>query len=185
MAKEAENIGGGGFPWRIVGWGIAALLLLLPLVTGAPWTASDFVFAGLLFGSVGLAFEFIIRRSGSLAYRSGAALAVIAAFLTIWVNAAVGMIGDGDNPLNLMFAGVLALAFVGAVLVRLQAQRMALVMTMAGGAQCLAGVVGTFTDLRGGILSACFAVPWLLSALLFSTDRRVGVSSSANQGDRT
>ena len=30
MAK-AENAAAGGSPWRIAGWGIAALLLLLPL----------------------------------------------------------------------------------------------------------------------------------------------------------
>ena len=29
-------------PWRIIGWSIPIVLLLLPLVAGAPWTLSDF-----------------------------------------------------------------------------------------------------------------------------------------------
>jgi hypothetical protein len=167
----------------MIGWSIPVLLLLLPLVAmrftdEVNWTASDFVFAGVLFGSVGLAFEFIVRKSGSLAYRYGAALAVVAAFLTIWANAAVGMIGDGDNPLNLMFAGVLALAFLGAVLVRFQPERMAVVMTVAAVAQLVAGAVGASTDLRGGILSACFAGPWILSAALFAKAGRERTTGS-------
>ena len=121
MAKEAENTGGRrGIPWRIIGWSIPALLLLLPLVAmrftdEVNWTASDFAFAAVLFGSVGLAFEFIVRKSSSLAYRFGSALAVVAAFLTIWVNGAVGMIGSEGNPYNLLFGGVLIVALVGAI----------------------------------------------------------------------
>lgn len=177
MAKEAEKTGRRNIQWRVIGWSIPTMLLLLPLVAmrftdEVNWTLSDFLFAGLLFGSVGLAFEFIARRSGSLAFRSGAAVAVIAGFLTIWVNAAVGMIGDEDNALNLMFAGVLAVAFLGAGVVKFQAERMAVVMTIAGAAQFVASAVGAFTDLRGGIFSAFFAGLWLLSAMLFTKAAR-------------
>jgi hypothetical protein len=177
MAKEAEITGRREIPWRMIGWSIPVLLLLLPLIAmrftdEVNWTASDFVFAGVLFGSVGLAFELIVRKSASLAYRFGAALAVVAALLTIWANAAVGMIGDGDNPLNVMFAGVLGVALLGAVLVRFQPERMALVMTVAAVAQLVAGAVGAFTDFRGGTLSACFAGLWILSGALFAKAAR-------------
>lgn len=179
MAKEAENGGRYEIPWRLIGWSIPMLLLLLPLIAmrftdEVNWTASDFIFAGVLFGSVGLTFELIVRKSGSLAYRVGAALAVIAAFLTIWANGAVGMIGDEDNPLNLMFAGVLAIALIGAMLARFRSDGMARAMALAAAAQFLASAYGAFTDLRGGIFSAMFAGLWILSAALFAKAARDG-----------
>lgn len=168
MASGSENTGGRrGIPWRMIGWSIPALLLLLPLVANAPWTASDFVFAGVLFGGVGLAFEFIVRKSGSLAYRSGAALAVAAAFLTIWVNGAVGMIGSEDNPYNLLFGGVLLFALAGAIAARFRPAGMARAMAAAAVVQGALGAFGLTADLRGGVLSVAFAGLWLLAAALF------------------
>ncbi len=173
MAKEAGTTGGrGGVPWRIIGWGSAALLLLLPWIADAPWTASDFVFAAIMFGGVGLLFELTVRMSRNSAYRAGIGFALAATFVTIWVNAAVGMVGSQDNPLNIMFAGVIAIAFLGAVLARFRPERMARGMTVAAGAQLLASAVGAFTDLRGGILSAMFAGLWLLSAMLLGKAAR-------------
>lgn len=166
MAKEAGKTGLAS-PWRIAGWGTAALLLVLPLAMKAPWTASDFIFAGLLLGSLGLAFEFIVGRSDSIAYRLGAAVAAIAAFLTVWVNAAVGMIGSGDNPLNLLFGGVLLVALAGAIVARLDAAGMARAMGVAAILQAGAGAAGLGTDVRGGVLSMGFAGLWLLSSALF------------------
>ena len=173
MAKEAENTGGRHLiPWRIVGWSIPALLLLLPLVAmrftdEVNWTASDFVFAGVLFGSVGLAFELIVRKSGSFAYRAGAALAVVAAFLTIWVNGAVGMIGSEGNPFNLLFGGVLAIALIGAIVARFEAAGMARAMFAAATAQAAVAALGLTSDPLGGVFSIAFAAPWLLAAALF------------------
>jgi hypothetical protein len=83
-------------PWRTAAWGTAALLLVLPYVTGAPWTLSDYVLAGMLFGLAGLAFELAVRK-GAGAYRLAAGVALAAAFLTVWVNGAVGMIGSNQN----------------------------------------------------------------------------------------
>ena len=168
MAKEAANREERrGIPWRILGWGTAALLLVLPLVTRAPWTASDYVFAAVLFGSVGIAFEFIVRKSSSLAYRFGAGLTVAAAVLTIWINGAVGMIGSEDNPYNLVFLGVPVIALIGAVLARFRAAGMVRATAVAAAAQLAAGCVGLTTDLRGAILSMVFAGTWVLAAAAF------------------
>ncbi|HEY0112716.1 MAG TPA: hypothetical protein VGB59_06140 [Allosphingosinicella sp.] len=174
MANEAETIEGrrGGLPWRAIGWSIPAILLLLPLVAmqftkEVNWTASDFFFAAVLFGSVGAAFELIVRWSGSLTYRLGAALAVLMAFLTIWANGAVGMIGDEDNPYNLLFLGVLVVALAGAVAARFQARGMAMAMVVAGVAQAAAAAGGFASDIRGAMFSMVFALPWLLAAALF------------------
>jgi hypothetical protein len=173
MANEAENSGGAQrIPWRIIGWSIPALLLLLPLVAmrftpEVNWTAFDFVFAAGLFGSVGLAFELIVRKSTSLAYRFGAALAVVAAFLTIWVNGAVGMIGSEGNPFNLLFGGVLAIALIGALVARFEPAGMARALSAAALAQAALAALGLAADPLGAVFSMAFAGPWLLAAALF------------------
>lgn len=173
MANEAGNLGARRWTgWRIIGWTIPALLLLLPLVAmeftdEVNWTASDFIFAAVLFGSFGLAFEFIVRQSEKLAYRFGAGFAVMAAFLTVWVNAAVGMIGAEGNAFNLVFGGVLLVALIGSILARCKARGMASAMVLAAIAQGAAAAAGLSFDVRGAIFSMAFAVPWLIAAILF------------------
>jgi hypothetical protein len=173
MADRVEDSGGRGWnPWRVAGWSIPVLLLMLPAVamrftTEVNWTVSDFIFAALLFGIVGLAFELIVRTSDSLAYRFGAGLAVVSAFLAIWVNGAVGMIGSEDNPYNLAFGGVLFIALIGSVLARFRAAGMARAMAVAAVAQVAAGAFGLTVDPRGAVLSMGFGGLWLLSAALF------------------
>jgi hypothetical protein len=170
MAREAEI--GGGSRWRIFGWGCAVLVLLTPFVamqvtSEVNWTQGDFIFAALLIGLVGLGFELTVRASRSHAYRGGVAAALVASFLIIWVNGAVGMIGDEGNPYNLLFLGVIAVALMGAALARFRAAGMARAMVIAAIAQSAVALCGMPADLRGGILSACFAGLWLLSATLF------------------
>ncbi|HLL58585.1 MAG TPA: hypothetical protein VK391_01675, partial [Allosphingosinicella sp.] len=161
MTKAARNSGGrSGIPWRIIGWGMAALLLLLPYVANAPWTASDYVFAAVLFGGVGLAFELIVRKSVGLSFRLGSAVAVIGGFLAVWVNGAVGMIGSEDNPYNLLFLCVPLLALLGAIVARFRAGGTAIAMAAAGIAQTVLAAIGISSDPRGGIFSMAFAGIW-------------------------
>jgi hypothetical protein len=163
--------------WRIFFWGAAAALVALPAVamrftTDVQWTASDFVFAAVMIGGVGLLLELAMRRSASLAFRAGAAAAIAAGFFTIWANAAVGMIGSEDNPYNLLFLAVVAFALAGAIAARFRPSGMALVMALAAAAQLGAALFGMQSDLKGGIFSAVFAGPWLLSAALFAAAQR-------------
>jgi hypothetical protein len=139
----------------------------MQLTSQVDWTAADFVFAAVLIGGVGLLFELTVRMTGNRSYRAGVALALAASFLTIWATGAVGMIGDEGNPLNLMFAGVLAIALLASGLGRFRAKGMAWAMLAAAGAQFAAGTIGMFTDLLGGIYSALFAALWLASAAMF------------------
>ena len=159
-------------PWRILGWGTAAALLLLPLVAmqftrEVDWTPFDFAFAGAMIGGVGIVYELTVRRSGNPYYRGGVAMALAATFLTIWANGAVGMIGDEGDPANLMFAGVLAIALLGSVLARFRPRGMAFAMFAAAIAQAVASGIGMLLDPLGGLLSTAFAGLWLLSAALF------------------
>lgn len=57
----------------------------------------------------------------STAYRFAVGLALTAAFLIVWLNAAAGLIGiEDDDPANLLYVGVLAIGFIGAIIARLQ-----------------------------------------------------------------
>jgi hypothetical protein len=136
------------------------------------WTVGDFLFAILMIGSVGLAFELVVRASSDIAYRAAAATALAGAFLTIWVNGAVGMIGSEDNSYNLLFLSVIVLALAGSILARFRASGMALATLVAAVAQAGIGLFGMTADLRGGILATGFAIIWLLSAGLFRTAAR-------------
>ena len=99
-------------------------------------------------------------------------MAVVAAFLTIWVNGAVGMIGSEDNPYNLLFLGVLVLALVGAAVALFRSAGMAGAMLAAGVMQAAVSAFGLSTDFRGGVLSMGFTGLWLLSAALFRSSAR-------------
>jgi hypothetical protein len=162
----------------MLGWGGAALLLCVPAAmmrfapqAGFDWSASDFVAMGMLFALVGLGIELAVRASGSLAYRAAAIVAILTAFLTVWANLAVGMIGSEDNGYNWAFAGVLLLALAGALAARFRAGGLALAMAIAGVAQGLAAAGGLSVDPRGAIFSGLFVLPWLLSAALFRAAR--------------
>ena len=173
MTIEANREGGRrANPWRIAAWGLAGLLLLLPLAamqftTEVDWTASDFLFAGILIGGVGLALELAVRMSRNRAYRAAAGFALAAAFLIVWSNAAVGMIGNEDSSYNLLFLAVIGVGLVGAVVARFRAAGMARAMIAAAIAQLAVALGGLSADAHGAVVSAGFAGLWLLSAGLF------------------
>jgi hypothetical protein len=163
-------------PWRIVGWGGAAALLLLPFIAHAPWTLSDYIFAGAVFAVVGGTFELAVSRSGNAWYRGGVAVALATAFLLVWINGAVGIIGNEDNPANLMFVGVVAIAAIGAIIARFAAAGMARAMIVAAAAEALIAVAALVYRLGATeppffpgvlVLIGFFVLPWLLAAGLF------------------
>ncbi|MEP9404176.1 hypothetical protein [Sphingomonas sp. VNH70] len=169
------------FPWRPIGWSAAGALLLLPLVAGAPWTLSDYVFAAVLLGIAGGAIEVAVRMSASLSYRLGALVATAAAFLLVWVNAAVGLLGDEENDANAVFLIVLLVAVGGTLLARLRAAGTARAMLAAAGAQLLAGITGWAMGWAapGGqgvyevtVGTGLFGTLWLVAAALFARAAR-------------
>lgn len=159
-------------PWRIIGWGTVAGLLLAPLVamqftSEVDWDETDFIVMGFILGSLGLSLEFMVTRSQSLAYRIASGIAILAAFLLIWANLAVGMIGSEDNRYNLLFGAVLAIALVGSIATRFRSMGMALATATAGVAQITIAIGGIPSDARGALFSAVLGGLWLLAALLF------------------
>lgn len=182
MTTHRQGEGGRrGNRWRLAIWGGAACLLLLPLLamrwlpgSGVHWTLSDFVVMGALLASACGGYELAAWISTDRAYRAAAGIAILAGFLTVWVNLAVGMVGNEDNPYNLLFAGVLAIALLGALFARLQARGLVRAMCAAALAQALAATValGAGWDPRGALFSMFFVAPWLMSAALFAVAAR-------------
>lgn len=179
IANEAKK--SGGMPWRLIGWGGAAALLAVPLVAmqftnEVVWTASDFLFAALMFGIVGCTFEVAVRMSRNIAYRAGAAVGLLAGLLLVWVNGAVGFLGDEGNAWNLLFALVLLVAIAGSAIGHYRAAGMARAMAAAAAVQVGIGVAALAAGLGSagpaGLYEAVlgtslFAALWLLSAGLF------------------
>lgn len=157
---------------RPLGWGLAALLVAAPFVamqftTEVAWSVGDFIFAALLLGGVGLALELAVRISPDIHYRAASAMGLATGLLLIWVNGAVGYIGNEDNPYNLVFMGVVAIAFAGALVAAFKPRGMAWAMLAAGIAHAAAGLGGAAQDPRTVPFTIIFLGLWFGSARLF------------------
>jgi hypothetical protein len=194
MAGSTET-GGGRIESRrgIAVWSTAAFLLPPPLIAmrftnEVNWDEIDFMVFGAMLaaacGTCGLA----AGMTGNSAYRAAVGVAVAAAFILVWLNLAVGIIGTEDNPANLMFGGVPAVGIVGAVIARLQPQGMARALVATALAQALVAVIalsagwgstgpGWPGDLL--VLTGFFAALWVGSALLFRKAARERVPAGA------
>lgn len=123
-----------GSPWRIAGWGAAVLLLAAPFVAmqlhaqGVNWSRGDFIVMGAMLGTVGGLIELAVRMSPNRWYRGGVGLGVLGAFLLVWVNLAVGIVGSEHNPNNQLFFVALLMAVAGAIGARFRAAGMARAM---------------------------------------------------------
>ena len=158
-----------------------AFILLLPLFAmqftdEVVWDLADFAVAGVLLFVAGLTYELIARRAGHIAYRAAVGVAVAAALLLVWINLAVGIIGNEGNPANLMYIGVLAVGIIGALIARFQPYGMACALLATALAQMLAAVIALAARLGMSgplwprdvlIATGFFATLWLGSALLF------------------
>jgi hypothetical protein len=157
----------------MIAWGGAAALILLPLVamrltSEVDWDGGDFLFAVGLVGGVGLMFELAVRMSPSRAYRAGVGVALAAAFLLTWINLAVGIIGNEENPFNLLYFAVIAVAALGAVAARFRARGLAIAMATAAAAQVAVAVIALVGGFGfTGPITVFFAGLWLASASLF------------------
>lgn len=161
---------------------VTACILMIPLVAmqfsdEVVWTMSDFIFAGVLLFGTGLAYELISRRSGSSAYKCAIGIGVVTGLLLIWINGAVGIIGNENNPANLMYFGVLAIGMIGAIISSFRASEMSRTLILMAIAQMLVpmialhfakpeitvdpGLIGVFA------INAVFAFFWLSSAMMF------------------
>lgn len=160
---------------------ITALILMIPLIAmqfteEVDWGLADFIVMGILVFSVIFCFLLIRSSKAHLAYRVGFTLGLGAAFLMVWANLAVGLIGSGPNLANLMYPGVLVVGITGMFLSNFKPGGMQL--TMYGMAIAL-GVVAIIALLAGVHLrtdssiievlgvNGFFASLFMLSGLMF------------------
>lgn len=160
---------------------VTAFVLLLPLLAmqftdEVVWDLADFAVAGVLLFGAGLMYELVARKAGNIAYRAAVSVAVAAALLLVWMNLAVGIIGNEENPANLMYIGVLAVGLIGAVIARFQPRGMARALVAMALAQMSVAVIAQIAGLGFTfILNGFFAALWVGSALLFRRASATGL----------
>ncbi len=171
-----------------------ACLLLLPLVAmqftdDVAWTLGDFIVAGVLLFGAGSAYVWVAGKGNGATYRLAVGVAVGTALLLVWSNLAVGIIGNEDNPINLMYFGVLGVGLVGAFLARLHAPGMARTLfAMAVSQAAIAGialVTGMHEAANNSVaeivgVNGFFVALFLISAGLFR--RAAGERIPAGEG---
>ena len=122
------------------------------------------------------------------AYRGACGLAFLAAFLIVWMNLAVGIIGEPDDLANLMYVAVLAIGAVGALIGRFRAGAMARAMFAVAGALALVTAITLVAQLGippgkpmwvfvvNGLFIALFVGSGLLFRRALSGKREPGVA---------
>lgn len=159
----------------------AAMLLIIPLTAklfleGFEWSGADFFAAWILFFSAGLTYRLVAGRIKNNMYRAAVGLAVFTGLFLIWSNLAVGLIDSEDNPANLMYLGVIAIGFLGAIISKFQPKKMAFVLfslafahAVITGAALIARLdlapESSAVEILG--VNGFFAVLWIGSGLLF------------------
>lgn len=206
VAANAENGSGWGVSrGRVGAWAaVVGLILLVPLVAmqfseEVNWTMFDFVLMGVLLFGAALTYELVAALVRSVAYRVAVGLAVATSVLLVWINGTVGIIGDG--PVNLLYAAVLMVGFVGALIARFQPRGMAralfamavtqmavpvvaLVICQAGWAEMLTHPDSPHPSFAPGVapvfvLNGVFAMLFVGSASLFREAARGKAEQSA------
>ncbi len=175
----------------VVGVALAtAFILLIPLLAEWPWTLADFRFAGALIFGTGLTYVLVARKAGNIAYRFAVGVALAAAFLLVWINLAVGIIGDSGDLANSMYVGVLAVGIIGAIIARFRPYGMARALFATALAQALVAVIVLIFGLGSGsppgvlgilILNGFFVSLFVGAALLFRYAAREQPPAGAGQ----
>src|SRR5690606_31608444 len=112
-----------------------AALLMVPLLAmqfgNANWGAGDFVIAGALLFGTSFVFGLAMRAAGSIAHRVAAGLALFGGLFLVWSSLAVGLVGlvglvgSSGEPVDLLYAAVLAVGIIGTIIVRYRPAGMA------------------------------------------------------------
>ena len=129
------------------------LLLLIPLIAmqftdEVVWTLSDFIVAGFLLFGTGLTYKLITRKSDAIAYRVAIGFALLTGLFLIWANLAVGIIGSENNPINLMYFGVIIVGIIGTIIARFKSPGMAYTMFAMAIALVVVTVIALITGMH-------------------------------------
>ncbi|MDH3304211.1 MAG: hypothetical protein OEM92_03290 [Gammaproteobacteria bacterium] len=152
------------------------------------WDVVDFTIFGAMLAGAAVIYTLAKRAASSAAYRLAVCVALAAAFILIWVNGAVGIIGNESNDANLIFFGVLAVGIIGAIIARFQPRGMARALFATAIAQVAVAVVALIFGLGSTapiwpedilMLTGFFVALWLLAAWLFRNAARQQTCTSS------
>lgn len=157
------------------------LLLMIPLVAmqftdEVKWGVADFIIIGLLLFGAGFSFVLITRHTTSFVHRAAVAAGIGTTLLMIWANLAVGLIGSGQNPGNLMYIGVVFIVILGTILSRFTARGMERAMFATAGSLVVHTAIALLANMQNYpessvaeiiCVNAFFATLFSISGLLF------------------
>ena len=160
--------------WRPIMWGGFAALVALPalaMLAGGDvnWGPEDFAFAILLFSLLGGGIELAMRSKRIGAYRWASILALGLGFVTVWINLAVGIVGNEDNPLNADYIYVLGIPIVGSLVARFKPDGMALTMVATAAAHLVIAGIAHAAGYNIWPFAMIFGFLHLVAAYLYRT----------------
>ncbi|WP_419161707.1 hypothetical protein [Candidatus Palauibacter sp.] len=132
-----------------------------------------------------------MRMRATSAYRFAIVAALATAFILVWVIGAVGLIGAEGDSADLIYAGVLAVGIVGAIVARLRPRGMARTLLATAITQASVAVIALMAgehhspvtsvfEILGS--NAFFVALWVGSALLFRAAAREQRSAAGSEG---
>lgn len=163
--------------WRWPVWIGALCLWLLPRLAmeytdEVRWDARDFaVFAGLLAGLT-LAWELALRSAVGVLARLAALAAIGAAFLLVWANLAVGLVGGEHAPVNVLWTALVLVAAASACWVRWEPRAMVKVLLASALTQALIAAAAYAIVGTSALPALVMASVWLLPAGLYALAAR-------------
>ena len=135
------------YQFRILIWAIfTCCILLIPFIAmqithEVNWDPFDFLLMGVMIFSTGIIFEIVRKKSENMTYRWAFGVALLASFLLIWFNGAVGIIGNEGNSANLLYFVVFLLGIAGTFMSRFKSRRMAITLFVVAIYQFLVPVI--------------------------------------------
>jgi hypothetical protein len=170
--------------WKAPALITALILAILELanhfVDGWNWPPGAFVVFGILIFGIGLTYELVTRNVDTIAYRSAVGLALVSAFVLVWMN--IVQAADDVNPAAMVYLSVPVLGIIGASMARFHSRGMARALYATALAQALVLVIAltrnppvtswTAAVWRGFAGNTLFVMLFVGSALLFRTAAR-------------
>ncbi|MBO6535095.1 MAG: hypothetical protein JJ966_02655 [Balneolaceae bacterium] len=165
----------------------ASLIVLIPLIamqftSEVVWTLSDFIIGWAILFSIGFAYQAIARKSQQVTFKIATGIATFTTLFIIWANLAVGIIGNEENPLNLLYFGVVLLAIFGSYIASLKAKAMFRVMMSVAALHAFVSVIGLsifteqnpeYTIMNVIVINCVLTLLWIVSGLLYNKSAEV------------
>lgn len=157
-------------------------ILLIPLIAmqfthEVNWSLFDFIIMGIMLSGAGGMIVFFSRFSSKTSYKLAVVITLLAGFLILWINLAVGIIGSEDNPLNLLYLLVYATGAVGAGISRLRPKGLSIALFATAAVQFSIPILAMFignhslndpSGLLGIVLlNSFFALMFVIAGFLF------------------